>query len=66
MDHLISARRPDLKIITKKKKNFKIVDFIVPDIGIMVRVFDNGPRDLGSIPGRVIPDFKTATSCLLA
>ena len=24
-------------------------------IGIMVRVFANGPGDLGSIPGRVIP-----------
>ena len=28
---------------------------IVPDIGIMVRVFTNGPGDLGSITGRVIP-----------
>ena len=28
---------------------------IVPDIGVMVRVFSNGPGDLGSIPGRVIP-----------
>ena len=26
-----------------------------PDIGIMVRVLINGPGDLGSIPGRVIP-----------
>ena len=26
-----------------------------PDIGIMVRVFANGPGDLGSITGRVIP-----------
>ena len=26
-----------------------------PDIGIMVRVFANGPWDLGSILGRVIP-----------
>ena len=25
------------------------------NIGIMVRVFANGPGDLGSIPGRVIP-----------
>ena len=24
-------------------------------IGLMVRVFDNGPGDLGSIPGQVIP-----------
>ena len=28
------------------------------DIGIMVRVFANGPRDLGSIPGRVLPKIK--------
>ena len=27
----------------------------IPDIGIMVRVFTNGPGDLGSIPGQVIP-----------
>ena len=29
-DHLISARRPDLIIITKKKRTCKIVDFTVP------------------------------------
>ena len=29
-DHLISARRPDLIIINKKKRTFKIVDFAVP------------------------------------
>ena len=28
---------------------------LLPDIGVMVRVFANGPGDLGSIPGRVIP-----------
>ena len=27
----------------------------VPDIGLAVRVFANGPGDLGSIPGRVVP-----------
>ena len=27
----------------------------IPDIGLVVRVFANGPGDLGSIPGRVIP-----------
>ena len=26
-----------------------------PDIGLAVRVFANGPGDLGSIPGQVIP-----------
>ncbi len=30
MDHLISARRPDLIIINKKKRICKIVDFAVP------------------------------------
>ena len=32
MDHLISTRRPDIKIINKKKKKriCKIVDFAVP------------------------------------
>ena len=29
--------------------------YIVPDIGLAVRVFANGLGDLGSIPGRVIP-----------
>ena len=32
---------------------FKIV--LLPDIGLAIRVFANGPGDLGSIPGRVIP-----------
>ena len=27
----------------------------IPDIGMMVRVFANGPGALGSIPGWVIP-----------
>ena len=27
----------------------------IPDIGLAVRVLANGPGDLGSIPGRVIP-----------
>ena len=30
MDHLISARRPDLIIINKKKRICKILDFVVP------------------------------------
>ena len=28
--------------------------YMIPDIGMMVRVFANGPGDLGSIPGQVI------------
>ena len=31
------------------------VEYSFPDIGLGVRVFANGPGDLGSIPGRVIP-----------
>ena len=31
------------------------ISFQTLDIGIMVRVFANGPGDLGSITGRVIP-----------
>ena len=34
----------------------KVANFtLIPDIGMMVRVFANGLGDLGSIPGRVIP-----------
>ena len=32
-----------------------MVQLFLPDIGLMVRVFTNGLRDRGSIPGRVIP-----------
>ena len=36
-------------------------------IGLMSRVFTNGPGDWGSIPGRVIPKTrKNGTWCLLA
>ena len=31
---------------------------LTPDIGLAVRVFANGPRDLGSIPGQVIPNTQ--------
>ena len=33
----------------------KIIDYVEPLIALVVRVFANGPRDLDSIPGRVIP-----------
>ena len=35
---------------------FRIIEFIY--IGLMSRVFANGPGDQGSIPGRVIPKTK--------
>ena len=34
---------------------FSFSFFYLPDIGLAVRVFANGPGDLGSIPSRVIP-----------
>ena len=34
---------------------FHKLNIYIPDIGLGVRVFANGPGDLGSIPGRVIP-----------
>ena len=37
-DHLISARRPDLRVIKKKKENLQIVDFAVSaDHGIKLK-----------------------------
>ena len=36
-------------------KEAEIIKFIIHYIGLGVRVFANGPGDLGSIPGRVIP-----------
>ena len=38
-------------ILLLKKENVHLICLI----GIMVRVFDEGPKDQGSIPGRVIP-----------
>ena len=35
--------------------NLLMLYIYIPDIGLAVRVFANGPADLGSIPGRVIP-----------
>ena len=34
---------------------YEILGYCTPDIGLAVRVFANGPGDLGSILGRVIP-----------
>ena len=49
--------KPECSAI-KEKKMFCILSVISlfnQDIGPAVRVFANGPGDLGSIPGRVIP-----------
>ena len=37
------------------KEEMLSIYIYIPDIGLAVRVFANGPGDLGSIPGRVIP-----------
>ena len=38
-----------------QKSSFPHIYIYIYDIGPAVRVFANGPGDLGSIPGRVIP-----------
>ena len=48
---IVSTRPPTSKF----SRPFNNPLVIVPDIGLGVRVFANGPGDLGSIPGRVIP-----------
>ena len=46
-DHLISARRPDLIIINKKKRTCKIVDFAVPaDLRINLKECEKGEKYL--------------------
>ena len=40
------------------KTIIKITDFFFRAIGLMSRVFANGPGDRGSIPGRVIAKIK--------
>ena len=40
-DHLISARRPDLVIVNKKKRTNRIVDFAVPEL----KIKENEKRD---------------------
>ena len=43
-----------------------IVIYLPIVFGLVGRVFAIGPGDLGSISGRVIPDFKNGTWYLLA
>ena len=46
-DHLIPARRPDLIIINKKKRNCKIVDFAVPaDLRIKLKEYEKKDKYL--------------------
>ena len=52
----IYAQNGNILIIIKVIKFFYCLhQKIIPDISLGVRVFANGPGDLGSIPGRVIP-----------
>ena len=46
-DHQISARRPDLMIINKKKRTCKIVDFAVPaDLRIKLKEYEKKDKYL--------------------
>ena len=45
----------DTHIFLKSHNYLNIIYIEGPDIGIMARVFANGPGDPGSSPGRVIP-----------
>ena len=52
--------KPKTKIYYQHYQSVKIINMVPIDhryrlIGLVSRVFANGPRDLGSIPGRVIP-----------
>ena len=44
-----------LQLLEIKSKYFKSRASTTRVIGLISRVFANGPGDLGSIPGRVIP-----------
>ena len=45
MDHLIPTRRPDLAIINKrKKKSYRIVDFVLP-VDDRMNIKENKKRD---------------------
>ena len=43
------------KLLIAFKVTKQYINVVYQDIGPAVRVFANGPGDLGSIPGRVIP-----------
>ena len=42
----------------KKKYNLSLIIITLPDISMRVKMFANGPGDLGSMPGRVIPKIQ--------
>ena len=52
MDHLISARKPDLIIINKKKRTCKIFDFALPaDHGIKLKECEMKDKYLDLVQG---------------
>ena len=58
LEHLFPENFPELiDIQNGYQTTSKLGDFYfyLPKVGLAVRVFSNGPGDLGSIPGRVIP-----------
>ena len=58
---MIRTHKPDIHVVDPQVSlylihhEFYLAFIIIPNIGIMVRVFANGLGDLGSIPGQVIP-----------
>ena len=72
-DHLISARRPDLIVITKKKKkrSCKIVDFAVPT-DHMTKLKESKKKDEYIDPARELKknmehdgDYNTKRDCCI-
>ena len=60
--HSDSSGKPSVNIVVKYSQKSRMIIYIyiyiyiyILDIGMMVRVFANGPGHLGLIPGRVIP-----------
>ena len=47
-------KKNEVDVLIVRLSQMRLLSFL-PDIGLAVRVFANGPGDLGSIPGRVIP-----------
>ena len=70
-DHLISARRPDLRIINKKKRTFKIVNFAVP-ADHRIKLKECGKKDkyldlaweLKKLWNHVSDDYTICTWCV--
>ena len=52
---VVWSRLGDIFVSQNYYYYYLLLYYLIPDIGLGVRVFANGPGDLGSIPGRFIP-----------